>query len=122
MPSKLKSVTSRANGAKSRGPKTPQGRATSSMNALSHGLTAKTLILPNENQDLFLEMFTAYFDLFRPANQMEIDLVSDIVANRWRLRRTWRYQTAILDVEMATQAPEFEKRHEQFDEDKRVVC
>jgi hypothetical protein len=117
MPSKLKSAMSRANGAKSRGPKTPQGRATSSMNALSHGLTAKTLILPNENQDLFLEMFTAYFDLFRPANQMEIDVVCDIVANRWRLRRTWRYQTAILDVEMATQAPEFEKRHEQLDED-----
>jgi hypothetical protein len=121
MPSELKSATARANGAKSRGPTTPQGRATSSMNALSHGLTAKTLILPHENQDLFLEMFTAYFDLFRPANQMEIDVVSDIVANRWRLRRTWRYQTAILDVEMATHAPEFEKCHEQFDEDMRGV-
>jgi hypothetical protein len=50
---------------------------------------------------------------------MEVDLVSDIVAARWRLRRIWRYQTAMMDVEMDTQAPEYEKRYEKFDEDMR---
>ncbi len=118
MPSELKSATSRANGAKSHGPKTPQGRAISSANALRHGLTAKTLILPNENQDLFLSMWNAYFDVLRPANATEVDLVSNIVAARWRLSRTSRYQTAVLDVEMATQAPKFEKSYEQIDADR----
>src|SRR5438067_2010410 len=109
-----KPESSRINGAKSRGPTTPQGR-----NATRHGLTAKTLILQNENPADFLEILSSYFDLLQPANQMEVDIVSDIVAARWRLRRIWRYYTAILDVEMDTQAPELEKRFEEFDEDTR---
>jgi hypothetical protein len=119
MPSELKSQTARINGAKSHGPKTPQGRATSSVNATTHGLTAKTLILSNEDPDHFLEMLRAYFDLLLPANAMEVDLVSDIMAARWLLRRIWRYQTAMLDVEMDLQAPEYEKHYEIFDEDMR---
>ena len=117
MPSALKSETARINGAKSRGPKTPQGRARSSMNALRHGLTAKTLILHHEDRNLFAEIWKDYFDLLKPANKMEIDLVSDIVAARWRLRRMERYETVMLDEEMDTHAPEFEK----FDEDRRAA-
>jgi hypothetical protein len=119
MPKLTKAESARINGAKSRGPKTPQGRATSSLNAIQHGITAKTLILQNENRDLFLEMFNAYCDLFQPANQIEIDLVGDIAAARWRLGRVWRYQTAMLDLEMDNQTPEFKKRYEKFDEDIR---
>ena len=88
MTSPLKSETARINGAKSRGPKTDQGLAHSSMNAVKHGLTAKTLILPNENPDRFRELFNGYFELFRPINQKEIELVSAIVAARWRLSRS----------------------------------
>jgi hypothetical protein len=87
------------------------------MNALRHGLTAKTLILPHEDRNFFGEIWKDYFDLLKPANKMEIDLVSDIVAARWRLRRMERYETVMLDEEMDTHAPEFEK----FDEDRRAA-
>jgi hypothetical protein len=119
MPKLTKAESSRINGAKSRGPKTPQGRANSSMNATTHGLTAKTLILQNESQADFLEMLNAYIDVLRPANAMELETVSDIAAARWRLRRMWRYQTAILDLEVEKQAQEFEKRGETLDENMR---
>ena len=117
MPSARKSEASRINGAKSRGPKTTQGRAISSRNATTHGLTAKTLILRNENPADFLEMYNGYFDLFRPANQPEINAVSNIVVARWRLSRSCRYQTASLDLEMDAQAAEFEKRNRPVDDD-----
>ncbi len=114
-----KSESARLNGAKSHGAVTPQGRRNSSMNAASHGLTAKTLILQNENQAHFLEILNAYFEYLQPSNQIEVDLISDMVAARWRLRRVWRYETAMLDMEMDAQTPDFEKRFETYDEDMR---
>src|SRR5712691_423964 len=114
-----KAQSARINGAKSRGPKTPQGRAAVSMNAFSHGLTAKTLILQNENPEQFAKMLNSYFDYLQPANQIEVDLIADMVAARWRLRRIWRFETAMLDIEMDSQAPDFEKRFEKYDEDMR---
>lgn len=119
MRSERQSETSRINGAKSRGPKTPPSRAPSSMSAEDHAITDKTLTLRNESEDLFKHMLGAYFDLFQPANQMELDIVCDIAAARWRLRRIWRYQTAMIDVEMDKHAPEFEKRYATYDEDMR---
>jgi hypothetical protein len=89
------------------------------MGAIDHAITDKTLTLTNESTDHFKHMLGAYFDLFQPANQMELDIVCDLAAARWRLRRIWRYQTAMIDVEMDNQAPEFEKRYATYDEDMR---
>ncbi len=61
MPSDLKSnlklvskaEAARANGTKSRGPATPEGRAKSSRNSLRHGLSAKSVLLPAESHEQF---------------------------------------------------------------------
>src|SRR6266511_4069315 len=110
MSSLTKAESATINGAKSRYPKMPQGRAAVSMNAFSHGFTAKTLIVQNENPDnpdRFNEMLKSYFDYPKPANQIEADLIADMVA-RWRPRCIWRFETATLDIEMDSQAPAFE--------------
>src|SRR5258707_1183927 len=67
MPSQLQSDTARANGAKSNGPATPEGRAISSRNSLRHGLTAKAVVLPGESQEEFQALLDAYIDQFQPA-------------------------------------------------------
>ena len=46
MPSELKSETVRINGAKSRGPTTEAGKATSSQNAIKHVMTARNTLYP----------------------------------------------------------------------------
>ncbi len=76
-------------GAKSHGDITPQRRANSSMNTAGHGITAKTLILRNENQDHFLEIMNAYFEYLIPSNQVDVDLISQMAAAHWRLCRIW---------------------------------
>ena len=98
---------------------TPQGRLNLSRNATSHGLTARTLILQNEDKAQFLEILNAYYEYLQPRNQIEVNLLLDIVGARWRLRRIWRYETAILDMEMDVQSEDFEKRFEIFDKDMR---
>jgi len=45
MPSQLRSDTARANGAKSRGPKSAETKEKSARNSLRHGFTARSIIL-----------------------------------------------------------------------------
>ena len=88
MSSDLKTQSARANGAKSRGPATPEGRAKSSRNSLRHGLSAKSVLLPAESHEQFQLLLDAHIQQFQPANPVEMDLVEAMAVARWRLRRT----------------------------------
>ena len=87
MSSLTKSESARINGAKSHGPKTDAGRKRSSQNALKHGLTAQTLVLPTEDPAEFDQLLSSYLDQFRPDGPAESDLVHEMVAAQWRLQR-----------------------------------
>jgi hypothetical protein len=109
MPSELKSATSRANGAKSHGPKTPEGKEISSQNALNHGFTAKkTIVLECENKEQFQEMLGYYTVTYQPGSAVEEDLISEMVSCRWRMQRLRVIETALLDSEMDRDLPEIE--------------
>jgi hypothetical protein len=109
MTSDLKSATSRANGAKSHGPITPEGKKISSQNALTHGFTAKkTVVLACENPEQFQEMLGYYADTYRPGSPVEKDLVAEMVAARWRMQRLRMIETALIDSEMQRELPETE--------------
>ncbi len=85
MPSKSQSA--RANGAKSHGPSTDAGRLRSSQNALKHGFSAQTLVLPSEDPAEFHQLLAAYLDDFHPNGPAELNLVHQMVAAKWRLDR-----------------------------------
>jgi hypothetical protein len=103
MPSQQKIDSARANGAKSHGPKTEAGRKISSMNALTHGLYAKGVVLPNEPHAQYQEMLEAYLQQFQPNGPVEFDLVEEMVAAKWRQRRLWAIEADLLDDEMVLQ-------------------
>ena len=107
MTSELKSATSRANGAKSRGPKTAEGREKSSRNSLVHGFTAKkTVLLACENPNQFEEMLGDYAKTYQPGSPVEEGLVNEMVACRWRMQRLRMIETALMDSEMERDVPE----------------
>ncbi len=100
----LKKEAARANGAKSRGPKTPEGKLASSRNALTHGLTARTVVLQNESAEDYESELRAYLDHFRPQGKPEIDLVHQLAAAQWRLARYVAVEAALLEQKMDDQA------------------
>src|SRR5580704_17569594 len=109
MTSELKSATAKANGAKSRGPKTPETREKSSRNSLDHGFTSKkTILLKCENEREFQTMLSDYAATYQPGSPVEEGLVNEMVAARWRMLRLRLIETALIDSEMEREPPESE--------------
>ena len=108
--SDLQREASRRNGAKSRGPISASGIARSSMNAVKLGITAKTLVLCNENPQALEDLRKAYYDRFQPFDQAEVDLVDEMVMARWRIRRYVSTETAILDFEICRQKDDVDRQ------------
>jgi hypothetical protein len=105
MVSTLKSETARANGAKSRGPTTAEGKEKSSRNAIKHGLTAGNgnILLDCEDPGQFDEILNKLLGIHEPATPAETDLVEEMVAARWRSRRMWTIETGLLNAEILNQ-------------------
>jgi hypothetical protein len=82
------------NGAKSNGPKTEEGKAISSQNALHFGLNSSQVVLPGENAAEYEELFRQIRGSWNIATLLESDLASEMAAARWRLRRIPRMEQA----------------------------
>jgi len=95
--------SARANGAKSHGPVTEDGRKESSMNALKHGLTARTFLFSNDNHDEYNALFESYIESRQPIDPVEMDLVVDMVNAKWQQRRVQKFETELFDREMDIQ-------------------
>ncbi len=98
-------LANRRNAQKSTGPRTPQGKAIVSQNAVKHGLLAAHVVITSESQ--------ADFDLYRrqlldeldPVSPMESMLAERIVSLSWRLRRVCRIQNQAIDALNAPKTP-----------------
>jgi len=110
MPSQLRSDTARANGAKSRGPKSAETKEKSSRNSLRHGFTSRhTMLLECEDEDEFQELEDDFAATYQPATPAEQNLVDEMVIARWRINRIRTIETVIMDCEMVRKKAEIEK-------------
>ena len=122
MSSKLKSESARINGAKSKGPKTAQGKAASSKNALRHGLTANYAVTTLESQDDFELLLDSYQDRYQPSDGVEMELVQTLAITRWRLRRIGLLETNLIDNELALSGEDIDKEFSRISDDGRLAC
>jgi hypothetical protein len=89
-----------ANAQSSTGPRTEIGKATSSQNALKHGLTAKTILLPGEDEAAYRKLCDGMFESFAPADTPEKELIQLLCDTQWRLQRCGRIEAAILSADV----------------------
>jgi hypothetical protein len=77
MISEKRILAARANGALSRGPKTPEGKARSRGAIRSRRLTDCTL-LGNESREAFQELFKFHVECFSPLDDVEMGMVEEM--------------------------------------------
>ena len=89
---------SRRNGAKSRGPRTPEGKARSAQNALKHGMRAqKHLVLPDEDAAEFDALEAALIAELAPVGALQTVLARRVAVAAWRLARADRIEAELFE-------------------------
>ena len=77
----------RQNAAHSRGPITPAGKRRVSLNALRHGLTGQTVVLPSEDLAAYQKHCGEFHTDLKPQGLFESKCVQTIADTYWRLER-----------------------------------
>ena len=84
-------AANKENSQKSTGPKTAEGKATSSLNRLSHGFASHATIIPGENPEEFHSLVTRLMTEHQPATPTEQLFVERMTQNQWLLCRVPDY-------------------------------
>ena len=107
MASQKQIEANRRNALKSTGPKTDEGKAAVSMNALRYGLRARSILIPGENPEEYDRLCASLEAEWRPRNRTEQLLVEQMVTAQWKLarlevgERSIYMQTMAADKQMA---------------------
>ncbi len=104
VPTEAQREANRRNGKKSRGPRTPRGKAMVSTNALKHGILAREGVLRNilggESEAEFEKMLESLKEAFGPHDSCEGMLVEKMALALWRTRRLRRHERALAEEEL----------------------
>ena len=84
------------NGARSKGPKTAEGKSASSINALRHGLSANNLLLPGEDAQAYEHHLDRHFATFAPATLPEAGIVAQLGDLSWKMERLTKLENGRL--------------------------
>jgi hypothetical protein len=86
----------RSNALHGTGPRTADGKARSSRNALTHGLTAQEIVIPGEDVAAYRSFEQQLIEDLQPNGACELELVERLVTTYWRLRRIPRFEAALM--------------------------
>ena len=112
MSSQAQIDANRRNAEKSTGPRTEEGKARVRLNALIHGLRARTVVMPWEDAKEFEELCQDIEDSLRPANRAERLLVEQIAICHWKLAA---FQACEKEVQMKMKGDEQQRCVERID-------
>ena len=98
MASEAQVAANRVNAQKSTGPRTAEGKAVVSQNALKHGLLAREAVIRGEDPGEFEFYRDRMLGELAPVGTMESVLAERAVGLSWRLRRAERVQNEVFDT------------------------
>jgi hypothetical protein len=93
-----RALANQQNAQLSTGPRTAEGKAVSSQNAVRHGLVGGSPVLAHEDKGAYERLWAAMRSEWAPAGEHQNFLLSQMVDARWRLERIQRLETAYFDL------------------------
>jgi hypothetical protein len=88
----------RHNALKSSGPKSDDGKAVPRLNATTHGLTAETVVIKDQDPRAFEILRDDLIREFTPETTLEFQLVDRAASLLWRLRGVPQIEASLMDV------------------------
>ena len=104
-PALLRAATNRRNAAHSTGPATPEGKRRASLNALRHGLTGQTVVLPTDDLAAYQSTCDEFHAELKPKGLLETRLVQTIADTYWRLDRIRAMENNLFALAIEEQEP-----------------
>jgi hypothetical protein len=87
MTSTARAAANAANASLSTGPRTDEGKARSSRNAVKHGLTSRQLVIAPGQEDEFAELHDSLLAQLAPEGAIEMSLFNLLLHAAWNLQR-----------------------------------
>jgi hypothetical protein len=93
-----RAAINRANAEKSTGPRTEAGKQRSKLNALRHGLTGQTVVLPTEDLSAYQRHSKSFLDEYQPQGATETQLTQSLIDTSWRMNRAAAVENNLLSL------------------------
>src|SRR5579863_5640731 len=117
-----RSEINRANAQHSTGPKTPEGKKHSSLNALRHGLTGQIVVMPTEDLQAYQLHLKSFTGEYNPKGATESHLVQALADTSWRLNRVAALETNLLTLGVTSGANPFSDSPQQIQDAMAIVA
>ena len=96
-------LANRLNARRSTGPKTTAGKRRSRRNAMTHGLTSRTVVTVLENDAEFRSFADEIVRTYPNRSPLEQELVGRLIGLLWRLRRAQSAETGLIAIQSKLQ-------------------
>src|ERR1700761_1224502 len=110
-PASSNAASSQSN--QSTGPRTQEGKQRSALNALRHGLTGRTVVMPYEDMDQYHIFCRRLFQTLAPETPLEEQYAQTFCDTQWRLNRARSLEDAMLSLGHSEEPGEIETEHPQ---------
>jgi hypothetical protein len=84
----------------STGPRTAEGKSISALNSLTHGLTARSPLLPSESPIEYQDFQSAVFERYEAGSLEDIAILDEYTDISWRLRRVPVHEARLITLEL----------------------
>jgi hypothetical protein len=101
-----RAAVNRLNSQHSTGPRTAAGKLRSSLNALTHGLTGRAVLLRTEDSAAHQRHSKEFFDEYDPQTPTEKQLVQELIDTSWRINRVPALEAEVLSRATNPPTPE----------------